>query len=53
MTEAIFVVLVIVGVTSTILAAAALVADFFFPERPRPVRIRHQSQATYRKGRPE
>jgi hypothetical protein len=50
MQEAIFTVLVIVGVTSTILALAALVADFFFPERPRPARIRHQSQATYRRA---
>jgi hypothetical protein len=49
MTEAIFVVLVIVGVTSTILALAALIADYLFPERPRPARIRHQSQATYKK----
>ena len=50
MTEAIFVVLVIVGVTSTILAAAALVADFFFPERPRPARLTHRPQATYKRA---
>jgi len=51
--ESVFITLVIVGVTATILALAALIADYLFPERPRPVRIRHQSQATYRKGRPE
>jgi hypothetical protein len=49
MTEAIFTVLVIVGVTSTILAAAALAADYFFPERPRQPRPIHRSQATYKK----
>jgi hypothetical protein len=49
MTEAIFTILVIVGVTSTILAAAALLADFFFPETPRPARPSHRPQATYRK----
>jgi uncharacterized protein involved in outer membrane biogenesis len=48
--EALFTTLVIVGVTATILAAAALAADYFFPERPRPARIRQQSQATYRRA---
>ena len=49
--ESVFITLVIVGVTATILAASALIADFFFGERPaRPI---HRSQATYRKGRPE
>ena len=46
--EAIFVTLVVVGVTATILAASALIADFFFGERPdRPVKQR--PQATYRR----
>jgi hypothetical protein len=49
--EAVFVVLVIVGVTATILAASALIADFFFGERP--ARPAQRAQATYRKGRPE
>jgi hypothetical protein len=49
--EALFITLAIVGVTATILAASALIADFFFGERPaRPI---HRSQATYRKGRTE
>jgi hypothetical protein len=47
--EALFITLVIVGGFAMILAASALIADFFFPERPRPARIRHQSQATYKK----
>jgi hypothetical protein len=47
--EAIFVTLVIVGIFATILAAAALAADFFFPERPRPARVNARGQATYRK----
>ena len=47
--EAIFVTLVIVGIFATILAAAALAADFFFPERPRPARVHQRGQATYRK----
>ena len=50
MTEAIFVVLVIVGATSTILALAALIADYLFPERPRPARPIQRSQATYRRA---
>ena len=50
MQEAFFVTLVIVGVTSTILAAAALIADFFFPERPRPTRASHRPQATYKRA---
>jgi uncharacterized protein involved in outer membrane biogenesis len=50
MQEAIFTVLVIVGVTATILALAALIADYFFPERPRPVLVRQRSQATYRRA---
>jgi hypothetical protein len=51
MTEALFIVLVIVGATSTILALAALIADYLFPECPRPVRIRQRSQATYRRAK--
>jgi hypothetical protein len=51
MTEAIFVVLVIVGATSTILALAALLADFMFPERQHP-QPPQRSQATYKKDRP-
>ena len=51
MQEAIFTVLVIVGVTSTILALAALIADYFFPERPRPARVHQRSQATYRRAK--
>ena len=53
MQEAIFITLAIVGVTSTILALAALAADYFFPETPRQARLTHRAQATYRKGRPE
>ena len=53
MQEAIFTVLMITGATATVFALAALVADFFFPERPRPARVHQPSQATYRKGRPE
>jgi hypothetical protein len=49
MQEAIFTVLMITGATATVFALAALVADYFFPERPRPVRIRQRSQATYKK----
>ena len=48
--EAIFVTLVITGVTATILAAAALAADYFFPERPRPARPSQRAQATYRRA---
>jgi hypothetical protein len=51
MTEALFIVLVIVGATSTILALAALAADFFFPEHPRPARPIHRPQATYRRAK--
>jgi len=47
--EAIFVTLVVVGVTATILAASALLADFFFPERPRQPRPIQRAQATYRR----
>jgi hypothetical protein len=50
MTEAIFVVMVIVGATSTILALAALIADYLFPERPRRARPSHRPQATYRRA---
>jgi hypothetical protein len=50
MTKALFIVLVIVGATSTILALAALAADFFFPETPRPARPSQRAQATYRKS---
>jgi hypothetical protein len=49
MQESIFVVLVIVGVISTILAASALIADYFFPERPRQSRPTQRAQATYRR----
>ena len=48
--EAVFVTLVIVGVTATILALAALIADYLFPERPRPARVHHRPQATYRRA---
>jgi hypothetical protein len=51
MTEAIFVVLVIVGATATILALAALIADYFFPENPRPARPTQRAQATYRRAK--
>jgi len=51
MSEALFVVLVIVGATSTILALAALIADYFFPETPRPARPSHRPQATYRRAK--
>ena len=47
--EALFITLVIVGVTATIMAASALIADFFFPERPRPARPIQRAQATYRR----
>ena len=50
MQESIFVVLVIVGVISTILAASALIADFFFPEHPRQPRPAQRAQATYRRA---
>jgi hypothetical protein len=50
MQEAIFIVLVIVGVTATILAAAALIADYFFPETPRQPRPTQRAQATYRRA---
>jgi hypothetical protein len=33
------------------LAAAALAADFFFPEHPRPARPCHRPQATYRRAK--
>lgn len=49
--EAVFVTLVIVGVTSMILAASALIADYFFPERPRPARPTQRAQATYRRAK--
>ena len=48
--EALFITLVIVGATATVFALAALVADFFFPERPRPARPSHRPQATYRRA---
>ena len=48
--EALFITLVIVGVTSTILAASALIADVFFGERPRQARPTHRAQATYRRA---
>jgi hypothetical protein len=47
--EALFTTLVIVGVTATILAASALIADYFFPETPRQARLTHRAQATYRR----
>jgi hypothetical protein len=49
--EALFTTLVIVGVTATILAASALIADFFFPEHPRPARPNQRAQATYRRAK--
>ena len=48
--EAIFVTLVIVGIFATILAAAALAANFFFPKTPRPARPVQRAQATYRRA---
>jgi hypothetical protein len=48
--EALFITLVIVGVTSTILAASALIADYFFPETPRQPRPIQRAQATYRRA---
>jgi hypothetical protein len=48
--EALFTTLVIVGVTATILAASALIADFFFPEHHRQARPSHRPQATYRRA---
>jgi hypothetical protein len=48
--EAIFVTLVIVGVTATIFAAAALLADFMFPEHQRQARPIQRAQATYRRA---
>jgi hypothetical protein len=50
MQEAIFITLAIVGVTSTILALAALIADYIFPEHPRQPRPTHRAQATYRRA---
>ncbi len=47
--EALFITLVIVGGFATILAASALVADYFFPERPRQPRPAQRAQATYRR----
>jgi hypothetical protein len=48
--EALFITLTIVGVTATILAVAALAADYFFPERPRQPRPTQRAQATYRRA---
>jgi hypothetical protein len=48
--EALFITLAIVGATSTILALAALVADYIFPDRPRQPRPVQRSQATYRRA---
>jgi hypothetical protein len=47
--EAVFVTLAIVGATSTILALAALIADYIFPETPRQARPTQRAQATYRR----
>jgi hypothetical protein len=33
------------------LAASALIADFFFPERPRQARPIHRPQATHRRAK--
>jgi hypothetical protein len=51
MQEAIFTVLMITGATATVFALAALVADFFFPERPRQPRRTQRAQATYRRAK--
>ena len=51
MQEAIFTVLMITGATATVFALAALVADYFFPERPRQARPVQRSQATYRRAK--
>jgi hypothetical protein len=48
--EALFITLVIVGATATILAAAALLADFFFPERTHQPSPAQRAQATYRRA---
>jgi hypothetical protein len=39
-----------VGGFATILAASALIADYFFPEHPRQARPSHRPQATYRRA---
>jgi hypothetical protein len=49
--EAIFVTLAIVGIFATILAASALIADYFFPEHPRQPRPTQRAQATYRRAK--
>jgi hypothetical protein len=49
--EAIFVTLVIVGIFATILAAAALLADFMFHVHQRQARPSHRNQATYRRAK--
>jgi len=49
--EALFITLVIVGGFAMILAASALIAFLFFPERPRQARPIHRSQATYRRAK--
>ena len=48
--EALFITLVIVGGFAMILAASALIADLFFPERPRQPRPTQRAQATYRRA---
>jgi hypothetical protein len=45
--EALFITLVITGVTAMVFATAALIAEFFFGERP--ARPSPRSQATYRR----
>ena len=50
MAETIFIVLAIVGVTATILALAALLADYFFPETPSQDRPTQRAQATYKRA---
>ena len=49
--EALFITLVIVGGFAMILAASALIAYFFFPERPRQPRPTQRPQATYRRAK--
>jgi hypothetical protein len=49
--EALFITLAIVGVTATILAVAALIADYIFPEHPRQPRPIQRAQATYRRAK--
>jgi hypothetical protein len=48
--EALFITLVITGVTAMVFAAAALLADFMFHVHQRQARPSHRNQATYRRA---